>query len=140
MKTKMKHSWLLCLLVFCSCNSWIDITPSDRLSEDMLFENRQGFEKAINGVYVGLVDRSLYGRDLSAGVVDFMAQYYKYGSGTDQNSLIGSYSYEYDKIKGIFQDVWEKAYALIVNCNIIIEKCDEKGDVLPDIYRKIYKG
>ena len=58
MKTKIKYGWLLCLLVFSACNSWIDITPSDRLNEDMLFEDRQGFEKAINGVYVGLVDRS----------------------------------------------------------------------------------
>ena len=55
MKTKIKYGWLLCLLVFSACNSWIDITPSDRLNEDMLFEDRQGFEKAINGVYVGLV-------------------------------------------------------------------------------------
>ena len=52
MKTKIKYGWLLCLLVFSACNSWIDITPSDRLNEDMLFEDRQGFEKAINGVYV----------------------------------------------------------------------------------------
>ena len=49
MKTKIKYGWLLCLLVFSACNSWIDITPSDRLNEDMLFEDRQGFEKAING-------------------------------------------------------------------------------------------
>ena len=47
MKTKIKYGWLLCLLVFSACNSWIDITPSDRLNEDMLFEDRQGFEKAI---------------------------------------------------------------------------------------------
>ena len=121
MKLKVKYYWILPLL-FWSCNSWIDITPSDRLSEDMLFENRQGFEKAINGVYVGLVDRSLYGRTLSAGSIDLMGQYYNYGSGTDINSLVAKYMYEYDDdVKLIFQNVWEKAYALIVNCNIIIE-------------------
>ena len=63
------------------------IKPSDRLSEGMLFEDRQGFEKAINGVYVGLTDRALYGRTLSAGIIDFMAQYYTYGSGSDMNSM-----------------------------------------------------
>ena len=91
MKTKIKYGWLLCLLVFSACNSWIDITPSDRLNEDMLFEDRQGFEKAINGVYVGLVDRSLYGRNLSAGVIVLMAQYYKYGNGSDINSMLVAY-------------------------------------------------
>jgi len=33
MKTKIKYGWLLCLLVFSACNSWIDITPSDRLKK-----------------------------------------------------------------------------------------------------------
>ena len=47
MKTKIKYGWLLCLLVFSACNSWIDITPSDRLNEDMLFEDRQGFELSL---------------------------------------------------------------------------------------------
>ena len=140
MKTKIKHCWLLCLLAFCSCSSWIDIKPSDRLSEGMLFEDRQGFEKAINGVYVGLTDRALYGRTLSAGIIDFMAQYYTYGSGSDMNSMVGAYRYEEDEIKAIFQSAWEKAYALIVNCNIIIEKCDAKREVLSDVYYGLYKG
>ena len=140
MKTKIKYGWLLCLLVFSACNSWIDITPSDRLNEDMLFEDRQGFEKAINGVYVGLVDRSLYGRNLSAGVIDLMAQYYKYGNGSDFNSMLGAYKYEEQNVKDVFQVIWEKAYALILNCNIIIEKCDERQDVLPGVYYGLYTG
>lgn len=140
MKTKIKYSWLLCLLVFSACNSWIDITPSDRLNEDMLFKDRRGFEKAINGIYVGLADRSLYGRNMSAGAIDMMAQYYKYGSGTDLNSLLGDYNYEYKDVKEIFQDYWEKAYALILNCNIIIEKCEERKEVLSDVYYGLYKG
>ncbi len=140
MKTKMRYSWLVCLLIFSACNSWIDITPADRLNEDMLFKDRQGFEKAINGVYVGLVDRSLYGRNLSAGIIDLMAQYYNYGIGSDLNSLLGAYKYEEQTIKDAFQAVWEKAYALILNCNIILEKCDEYPEVLPGVYYNLYKG
>lgn len=140
MKTEIKHGWFLFLLIFCSCNSWIDITPSDRLSENMLFEDRQGFEKAINGIYVGLVDRSLYGRNLSAGSIDLMAQYYKYGSGVDVTARLGAYDYEGSEVKAIFQNIWEKAYALIVNCNIIIEKCETEREILSDVYYGLYKG
>lgn len=140
MKTKMKYNWLLCLLVFGACNSWIDVTPSDRLNEDMLFKDRRGFEKAINGVYVGLADRSLYGRNMSAGAIDMMAQYYNYGTGIEMNSLLGAYNYENKDVKEIFQDYWEKAYALILNCNIIIEKCEERKEVLSDVYHGLYKG
>ena len=47
MKTKIKYGWLLCLLVFSACNSWIDITPSDRLNEDMLFEDDRDLKKRL---------------------------------------------------------------------------------------------
>lgn len=60
-----------------------------------------------------------------------MAQYYKYGNGSDFNSMLGAYKYEEQNVKDVFQVIWEKAYALILNCNIIIEKCDERQDVYP---------
>ena len=54
--------------------------------------------------------------------------------------MLGAYKYEEQNVKDVFQVIWEKAYALILNCNIIIEKCDERQDVLPGVYYGLYKG
>ena len=45
----IKCGLALLLLSFYSCESWLNVTPSDRLSEEMLFNDREGFVKALNG-------------------------------------------------------------------------------------------
>ena len=62
----ISNGLLVILMSLCSCESWINVTPSDRLSEDMLFKDREGFVKALNGVYIELNTTQLYGLDLTA--------------------------------------------------------------------------
>ena len=66
----IKCGLALLLLSFYSCESWLNVTPSDRLSEEMLFNDREGFVKALNGVYIELNTNELYGRNLTAGALD----------------------------------------------------------------------
>ena len=68
----IKYGLALLLLSFYSCESWLNVTPSDRLSEEMLFNDREGFVKALNGVYIELNTNELYGRNLTAGALDVM--------------------------------------------------------------------
>ena len=72
----IKYGLALLLLSFYSCESWLNVTPSDRLSEEMLFNDREGFVKALNGVYIELLNSSLYGGTLSYKTFDILAQYY----------------------------------------------------------------
>ena len=76
----IKYGLALLLLSFYSCESWLNVTPSDRLSEEMLFNDREGFVKALNGVYIELNTNELYGRNLTAGALDVMGQYYSVAS------------------------------------------------------------
>lgn len=76
----IKYGLALLLLSFYSCESWLNVTPSDRLSEEMLFKDREGFVKALNGVYIELNTNELYGRNLTAGALDVMGQYYSVAS------------------------------------------------------------
>ena len=38
------------------------------------------------------------------------------------------------------EKIWEKAYNLIANTNLIIKNCDERREVLPDDYYQMIKG
>lgn len=125
-----------------SCESWLDIKPVDRISGRELFQTRAGFTKALNGVYTEMADRAIYGREMSAGMLDVMAQYYRIGSGTNNYfGRLARYDYEDEDygVKENFDEMWSKAYNLIVNLNIIIEECD-KGDVLNYRWYGIIKG
>ncbi|HBK32339.1 MAG TPA: hypothetical protein DDZ78_12085, partial [Porphyromonadaceae bacterium] len=126
---------------FITCESWLDIKPADRISGRELFETREGFIKALNGVYTGLNARSIYGREMTAGVLDIMAQYYSTNSNF-HNALI-QYNYEDDgspSVKTTFDNIWSTNYNLIINLNIIIEKCDDNKSVLNGIWYNLIKG
>ena len=102
LKYIISNGLVIILMSLCSCESWINVTPSDRLSEGMLFEDREGFVKALNGVYIELNTSQLYGLDLTAGALDAMGQYY-----TNSSSSLHAY---YQYIKLVFTGANEKNF------------------------------
>lgn len=142
MKTLYKISFclVLCLLTI-SCNKWVDVKPTDRLGEDQLFSNKEGYLKALNGVYVEMANRSLYGEEMTAGSIDVLAQYYFINSTEHYYEKYTTFNYTDDRVKATFDNIWSKAYELIANCNVIIEKCGSgPSTVLPESYYKLIKG
>ena len=141
-KISIIKSGLLTLLLIAttSCESWIAVEPTDRLSEDKVFSTQKGFLQSLNGVYAEMNNNSVYGGNLSVGLIDVMGQYYDGGS---DNGYAYYYPAQYDytatSLKNTFESVWSKMYNLITSVNIIIEKC-EQTDVLSAQYQKMIKG
>ena len=67
---------LLFPVLLCACNDWLDVKPDDRISEDATFSTPQGFQLALNGVYIDLNVTNLYGQALTWDLVEILAQRY----------------------------------------------------------------
>jgi starch-binding outer membrane protein, SusD/RagB family len=133
-------SIVYCLLLI-GCKKWIDVKPSDRLTEDQLYSTTQGYLSALNGVYVELANRAIYGDRMTVSVLDVMAQYYYINPSTHQYIQYTTFAYTTDALKIVYDDMWKKCYELIINCNVIIERCGENGNgVLNGTYFGIVKG
>jgi hypothetical protein len=128
------------VLGFSSCNKWIDVKPSDRLSEDLLFNTKDGFLKALNGIYVDLASTSSYGENMSMSVLDVMGQYYYLNLSTHAYNPYAVFNYTHVNPVNSFEDIWKKTYAQILNANVIIEKCGTQNPVLNGPYFGIVKG
>lgn len=140
MRLKIIAVCLSGILVLGSCKKWIDVKPNDKLSEEMLFADKDGFLKALNGVYVELANTALYGQHMSVGTIDVLAQYYYLTSTTQTNYYTTTFAYTQTAPKAAFEGIWKKAYELVVNSNIIISKCGESNPVLPAPYFGVVKG
>ncbi|MFZ4860847.1 RagB/SusD family nutrient uptake outer membrane protein [Sphingobacterium sp. Mn56C] len=141
MKIKLLTTLLGLLFAFTSCEKWISIRPTDRLSEDVLFENKEGYLKALNGVYVELANPLLYGQFMSTSVVDVLAQYYFLNSSTQTFYDYTVFNYSASSVKTGFDSAWKKSYALIANTNILLEKCGNAPSArLPERYYNLIKG
>ncbi len=122
----------LFILAFTSCNSWLDVTPQDTVDEDALFSTGDGYRNVLNGVYKQMATSSMYGKELSWGMLDVMGQLYHqraFSSGVEYRS-IASYKYTDKSVKPLIQDIWSLAYNSIANCNSILSKIDATDSTL----------
>lgn len=130
---KIIYIGLFCLFVT-SCNKWLTIEPTDQISEGELYSNADGYHNQINGVYRALGSASLYGRELTWGIVDVLGQSYYLSTNnihTDMNAHFYASSYNYKNIYVVpsIARFWEDMYNAIANCNDIIDHA-EKADTM----------
>ena len=132
---------LLPVLLWTSCNNWLDIDPEDRIMEENLFNSREGFMAALNGIYIEMNSSTLYGGRMTVSLFDVLAQYYTAAMPSEHAySNYKNFSYDQASVKSTYSGIWDKYYNLIANCNTIIEHCDKGKDLLGEEYHNIIKG
>ena len=69
--------YTICLaFIFGACENWLDVSPKTNIQEKDLFNREQGFKEALTGIYIKMSDQNLYGRELTYGFMDILAQRY----------------------------------------------------------------
>lgn len=136
-----KLKLLLCVVLgtlTLSCSDWLKVSSEDRIMENDLFRTSRGFMTALNGVYIDLLNSSLYGRTLTWGMTDILAQYY---TCREKDHAYKSLA-EFDNVtkNSTVSGCWSRAYALLNNVNTILEHCESDRDVLDDSYYHVIKG
>ena len=143
MRKKFTYVLMMLMVTLSSCDAWLDVKPYDKMSQDELLSSEAGYMKLLNGIYVELNRDMLYGGAMSVEMIEIMGGAYVIGT---DNSVWGNYAdladYEYgtDYWRARLNETWNKAYSLILNCNLLLENL-EKADVkfTGDNY-KIIKG
>ena len=141
----MKKIYLIVLvaLVGVSCSEWLDIKPYDKISNDELFSTEEGFIKHLNGIYIELNSDMLYGAALSVEMIEIMGGLYEIGTdksvwGNYQDLASGQYVTQYWRAR--FNEIWNKAYSLILNCNLLLESLENTSVSFSSDNYKIIKG
>lgn len=136
-------SFCVALSVLCGCNSWLDVRPYDQMAEDELLGSEEGFKKLLNGIYIDLNADELYGRTLTVEMVEIMAGSYKIG---EDLSTWGDYidldnrNFTSTYWRSRLDATWDKAYALILNCNTILEKMESRRGVFTGDNYNLIRG
>lgn len=134
---------IACTTLFASCDSWLEVKPYDQIAEGELQKSEEGYQKMLNGIYIDLNSDALYGQTLSVEMIEVMGGAYSIGS---DNSVWGNYkdlsSYQYNTEywRDRLDQTWNKAYALILNCNKILETIDVNKNLFTDGSYYIIKG
>ncbi len=125
MNNILKYSWVLGILIFSSCGDWLNVKPFDQVSEEQQYGKAEGFHNQLNGIYKTMASRELYGKELTWGLIDVVAQYYDMGSYSHCNNKaylsVNDLEYEDTFVKPFIVSFWETMYNAIANCNNLIQ-------------------
>ena len=134
--------FLIGTLTFTSCESWLDVTPKVNVEEEDLFKNEQGFKEALTGIYIKMSETPLYGREMTYGFIDQLAQRYN----NSQNASADYYEetwYTYPSVRtqNYYETFWKESYNLIANINNLLSNIEKNGQVIySEGYRDIIEG
>ena len=130
-------------LLSLSCSEWLDVKPYDKISEEELFSTEEGFLKHLNGIYIELNRDMLYGASLTVEMLEIMGGAYLIGT---DNSVWGNYKdladYKYgtEYWRARFNETWNKAYSLILNCNLLLDNLERTSVRFSADNYKLIKG
>ncbi len=133
---------LVITFAFSACNDWFDVSPKSEVKADDLYSSESGFRDVLTGVYALMTTENLYGRQLTFGYVDVLAQYYDKIS-LQSHEYIKTINFQYDEPtdENAISLMWSTQYKAIVNLNTLLEYIDTRKEVFESetIYR-LYKG
>lgn len=131
------------VLLLSGCGRWLEVKPYDEMGEDDLLSTENGYMRLLNGIYIELNRDMLYGGALSVEMIEIMGGAYAIGN---DNAVWGNYSdlagYKYgtDYWKARMGETWNKAYSLILNCNLLLKDIDDRKSLFSGDNYNIIKG
>ncbi len=132
---------LLAIITFSGCDSFLDVNPAGKVTQDKMFEDIQGYRDAMYGIYASMAQSGLYGENLSFGFVEQLGQLF-YPSHTlgdyyQKVQKIQEYNYADQAVKPIVEGIWANSYKCISYINNVLENIASVNlDADPD-YRLI---
>ncbi len=133
-------------LMNASCSDWLDVTPPSQIPADEHYSTVQGFQQTLTGCYIGMSDANLYGRATSWLVPEILAhqvQPIELSTGTDGTAgiyYLREFEYDRPSSQEFVDNIWAKAYNVIVDANDALNRIDDKRDIMTETDYSIIKG
>ena len=140
---KRLNIYLICLgvLFLTSCQDWFDVSPKSNVKAEDLFTQESGFRDVLTGVYSLMSSSQLYGKQLTFGYADVLAQYYSITNNDHEYIETKDYNYEEPYDKDVLETIWSSQYKAIANLNAVLMFIDDNRTVFSeDAIYQIYKG
>ncbi len=132
-----KKFWILflaaaTLLSFTACKKWVDVSPPLQVSDNTLFSTEQGFRDVLNGVYLQMGSRSLYGRDMTFGLMSVLGRSYDTTISPAIDNLYyqgARYNFQDAAVKATFKNIWDSLYQCVGNLNNLLANVESRQQV-----------
>ena len=139
-KALLYTAFLACTLGVTSCSDYLDVTPSDKQTAGQLYASKAGFYAAANGIYDGLSNDKLYGKQMTWEAIEVMSQSYSTAKASVLYQNLAANNYTEINVAEALSNIWGEAYSLILASNLLIDQVDQQSGVLTKQEADCLKG
>lgn len=135
MKIYMKIWMIASVVFFSSCNEWLDVKQEGEFEAESLYADGEGYRAVINKLYKMMAESTLYGENLTYGMVDCMSQQYALTEESNTNSVyraFADFKYTDNGVPEHIDAMWLNGYRMIANANDLLQRIQNAGD---DIFK-----
>lgn len=130
---------LFCLLLFTSCNDWLDVQPRSQVEDTELFETESGFKEALAGVYSSMVSLNTYAKEATYGFLGVLAHEWDYYYSTQYDDA-AAFNYDASYPTSYIRQIWANSYNGIANVNNLIAHIDDNPGLFSLGNHSVIKG
>ena len=112
----------------CACEDFLDQKSQMQVDAEHMFQTEQGFKDALTQCYVGLAGDYLYGKYMSYGPIETMAQHWELQSKNWEN--LYQLDFTLDNARQIFELIYGEMYNVIVHANDVLRFLEKNGAVI----------
>ena len=133
---------MICFLLsagLTSCNDWLDVKPKTEQSLEEMFSKQQGFQDVLTGSYLKFKGDQLYGKHLTFGNIEYLAQHWEWDKETTGGEL-SRYNYKSQYAENAMSAIFGESYHVIVELNMMLQHIDEDKGLFERGMYEIIKG
>lgn len=130
----------MALASFTSCEDYLSVQPKSQVLADEFFVDDQAYKDALVGVYEKMTSTSLYGQELTYGLMSVLSQDYEIPT-TSVYYKQSQYDYYDAATRSSIDAIWSNQYNCIANINLMLQYIDKtpKSEFTDKNYQ-LYKG
>lgn len=135
---------ILILLSITACKKWVDQANQPlQVDDSKVFSTEKGFREVLNGVYLQMGSSTLYGKNLTMGVLSLAGRSYDSISVKKAGQLYyqaAIYNFTDPTVKAYTAAVWKEMYQSVANLNNLLANVEAKREMFTGNNYSTFKG
>lgn len=125
-----------------ACSDWLDVKPKTLVREQDMYDVESGFKDVLTGFYIMMTEENLYGKNLTYGWMEMLAQRYDETELDGDNRMIQGAPYAYaGRTKSYVDNSYTSLYNVIANINKFLMSLETyKSNLHTENYYEIMKA
>lgn len=94
------------LLLLSSCEKFLDVRPKSEIPVGLHFDRESGYFDQLIGVYTKMSEPTMYGKDLTFGFTEILAQNFDLNPNNNEFYYASQYDYTEGNTKKKIEGIW----------------------------------